>query len=48
VIISERDARHQKRLQQAYPESQLLFTGLAGAVESRIDSRGRLAVRSFR
>ena len=48
VIISERDARHQKRLQQAYPKSQLLFTGLAGAVESRVDSRGRLAVRSFR
>jgi competence protein ComEC len=48
VIISDRDERHQARLLKSYPESQLLFTGVAGAVESRIDARGRLVVRSFR
>ncbi|MFN5433087.1 MAG: DNA internalization-related competence protein ComEC/Rec2 [Planctomyces sp.] len=48
VIVSDRDERHQARLRKSYPDSQLLFTGRAGAVESRIDARGRLIVSSFR
>ncbi len=48
VVVSARDTRHRERLQRTFPRSQLLFTGLSGAVESRIDARGQLIVRSFR
>jgi competence protein ComEC len=48
VIVSARDTRQRERLQRTFPRSQLLFTGLSGAVESRIDARGQLIVRSFR